>query len=147
MLSLKIIRRSKHIFMSISFAVLTGLAGQKLLAQIPGLPSGEEAQGIIVQYGTATPGIRHEVPSNQELGVDINRFIGTPARSHPYLSHDAIITRSILTHGDPLGLGESGAILEYRKELAVGELQPGDRTPLVELSDQMFLHVESGEGR
>ena len=143
MFSSKIIRCSKHIFMNISFAVLIGLAGQNLLAQT----SSEEAQGIVVEYGTATPGIRHELPSNQELGVDINRFIGNPARSHPYLSHDAIIMRSILRHGDPHVPGEPGAILEYRKELAVGQLLPGDRTPLVELADQMFLYIESGEGR
>ena len=43
--------------------------------------------------------------------------------------------------------GEPGAILEYRKELAVGELMPGDRTPLVELPDQIFLYTERGEGR
>jgi hypothetical protein len=109
------------------------------------VPSNQE--GITVQYGTSTPGIRHELPSNQELGVDINHFIGDPARSHPYLSHDAIIARSILTHGDPLSHGEPGAILEYRKELAVGELLPGNQTPLIELPDQVFLYVESGEGR
>src|SRR6266568_1299057 len=103
--------------------------------------------GITVQYGTSTPGIRHELPSNQELGVDINHFIGDPARSHPYLSHEAIVTRSILTHGDPLSHGEPGAILEYRKELAVGELLPGNQTPLIDMPDQMFLYVESGEGR
>jgi hypothetical protein len=79
--------------------------------------------------------------------VDINHFIGNPARSHPYLSHDAIITRSILTHGDPLSLGQPGAILEYRKELAVGELRAGDQTPLVDLADQLFAYVESGEAR
>ena len=105
MFSSEIIRCSKHIFMNISFAVLIGLAGQNLLAQT----SSEEAQGIVVEYGTATPGIRHELPSNQELGVDINRFIGNPARSHPYLSHDAIIMRSILRHGDPHRPGRAGS--------------------------------------
>jgi len=131
--------------MMISLALLIGLAGQKSLAQAPGLPSTEE--GVTVQYGTSTPGIRHELPSNKELGVDINRFIGNPARSHPYLSQDGILTRSILTHGDPLGPGEPGAILEYRKELAVGELLAGDQTQLAELPHQMFLYVENGEGR
>jgi hypothetical protein len=37
--------------------------------------------------------------------------------------------------------------LGYRKELAVGELLPGNQTPLIEMPDQMFLYVESGEGR
>jgi quercetin dioxygenase-like cupin family protein len=37
--------------------------------------------------------------------------------------------------------------LEYRKELAVGELMPGNGTPLVELPDQIFLYIERGEGR
>jgi mannose-6-phosphate isomerase-like protein (cupin superfamily) len=138
-------RFGSPIFIAISLAVLIDMAGQNLPAQTSGLPS--NPQGITVQYGTSTPGIRHELPSNQELGVDINHFIGDPAKSRPYLSHEAIMTRTILTHGDPLSFGQPGAILEYRKELAVGELQPGDQTPLVELADQMFVYIESGEGR
>ena len=145
MFSSKTIRCCDPIFMMISLAVLIGLAGQNLPGQAAVLPSNQE--GITVQYGTSTPGIRHELPSNQELGVNINHFIGDPARSHPYLSHEAIVTRSILTHGDPLSHGEPGAILEYRKELAVGELPPGNQTPLIDMPDQMFLYVESGEGR
>ena len=144
MFSSKTIRCCDPIFMMISLAVLIGLAGQNLLGQAAGLPSNQE--GITVQYGTSTPGIRHELPSNQELGVNINHFIGDPARSHPYLSHGDIVTRTILTHGDPLSHGQPGAILEYRKELAVGELPPGNQTPLIDMPDQMFLYVESEDG-
>jgi hypothetical protein len=145
MFSLKVNRCAKAI--KFSFVVLMSITAQSLLSQVPGPPSTEDKAGIIVHYGTSTPGVRHELPSNQELGVDINRFIGNPAKSHPYVSHDAIIMRSILRHGDPLHPGEPGAILEYRKELAVGELMPGNRTPLVELPDQIFLYIERGEGR
>ena len=154
MFTSKIRRVARPSLRHVWLAVAVGLLSQALPAgygigpyEAHALPSSEEVQGITVEYGTATPGIRHELPSNQELGVDINRFIGNPARSHPYLSHDAIIMRSILRHGDPHRPGEPGAILEYRKELAVGELLPGDRTPLVELPDQMFLYIESGQGR
>jgi hypothetical protein len=133
--------------MKLSFALLICLTVQGLLSQAPGSPSSEDTPGIIVHYGTSTPGVRHELPSNQGLGVDINRFIGNPVKSHAYLSHDAIVMRSILRHGDPLRPEDPGAILEYRKELAVGELMPGDRTPLVELPDQIFLYTERGQGR
>jgi mannose-6-phosphate isomerase-like protein (cupin superfamily) len=133
------------IFVTTLFAALIESTGKELLAQTSGLPA--KPEGITVQYGTSTPGIRHELPSNQELGVDINHFIGDAAKSHPYMSHDTIMMRTILTHGDPLSYGPSGAILEYRKELAVGELQPGDQTPLVELADQLFVYIENGEGR
>jgi hypothetical protein len=148
MFSLKGSQCCKPIFTMISLAVLIGLMGQNLLAQLGRLPTGNE--GITVQYGTdtAAPGIQYqELPSNEELGVDINHYIGDPATSDPYLSLGGIITRSILTHGDPLSLGEPGAILEYRKALTVGELPAGDQTSLVELPDQIFLYVESGEGR
>ena len=132
----------------LSLAVLIGLTVQNSFAQTGLLPTRKD--GITVQYGTdiAVPGIQYqEFPSNQKLGVDISHFIGNPATSDPYLTQDGIITRSILTHGDPLSLGEPGAILEYRKALTVGELPPGDRTSLVELPEQLFLYVESGEGR
>src|SRR5436305_1809753 len=90
----------------ISFAALIGLADQNLSAQTTRVPSTTE--GINVNYGTGTPGIRHELPSNEELRIDINHFIGNPARSHPYVQDDAIIVRTILKHGDPLSIGEPG---------------------------------------
>jgi Cupin domain len=138
----------KERWLSLAFALLSAAVSTVYRIgsyEAQEVPSSEA--GITVQYGTSTPDRRHELPSNQELGVDINRFIGNPAKSHPYLSHDAIVTRSILSHGDPLATGAPGAILEYRKELAVGQLQPRDQTPLVELPEQMFVYIESGEGR
>jgi hypothetical protein len=131
--------------MLISFAALIGLADQNLFAQTTRVPSTTE--GINVNYGTGTPGIRHELPSNEELGIDINHLIGNPAKSHASVLDDAIILRTILKHGDPLSIGEPGAILEYRKELAVGELLAGNQTALVDSPDEMFLWIESGEGR
>jgi AraC-like ligand binding domain len=148
MFSLEASRGSTPIFTILSVAVLIGLTGQILLAQTGRLPTRKE--GITVQYGTdtAAPGIRYQqLPSNQTLGVNIDHFIGNWATSHPYLSQGGIFMWSILTHSDPLVYGKPGAILEYRKELAVGELAAGDQTPLVEIPDQLFLYVESGEGR
>jgi hypothetical protein len=39
-------------------------------------------------------------PCNEEVGVNIDRFIGSPFQSHPEVSHGAIIKRAILTDGD-----------------------------------------------
>jgi hypothetical protein len=143
-----IVTRRRRVYLLPAFALLTATvpAGYYVARyQAQELPTSK--QGITVEYGTSTPGVRHELHSNQELGVDINHFIGDPAKSHPYLWDESIITRSILGHGDPLSFGPPGAILEYRKELAVGELRAGDQTPLVESPDQAFVYTESGEGR
>src|SRR5215467_6064733 len=89
---------SKAILVGIPLVALVELTAQILRAQqASGVPSNQD--GITVQYGTSTSGVRHELPSNQELGIDINHFIGDPSKSHPYLSHDTIMTRTILTHG------------------------------------------------
>src|SRR5262245_4654392 len=74
------------------------------------------SQGLVAQI--------RELPSNEESGVDIDRFIGYPSLSHPKITHDALVTRAILTRGNPYQPGEAGAVLEFRKSLAVGTLWP-----------------------
>jgi len=86
-------------------------------------------------------------PSNEQVGVNIDRFIGSPFQSHPEVSHGAIIKRAILTHGDPATLGEPRAVLQYRKELSLGTLTGGSQTPMTTLTEQLFFYVQSGEGR
>lgn len=85
-------------------------------------------------------------PSNEKSGVNIDRYVGHPLRSSPTRSHETIIKRTILTHGDP-STGSNQAVLEYRKDLALGTLGPHDLTPLVALDVQLFIFVASGEGR
>src|SRR5258705_4215399 len=74
---------------------------------------------ILLGQGVVPP------PSNEEVDINIDRFIGSPFQSHPEVSHGAIIKRTILTHGDPATLGEPRAVLQYRKELSLGTLTGG----------------------
>jgi hypothetical protein len=86
-------------------------------------------------------------PSNQVVGIDIDRYIGSPAQHPVRTSHGVILLRSILTSGDPYGPGAPGAVLEYRKDLAYGTVLGHNQTPLVEIPEQLFLYIESGKGR
>jgi mannose-6-phosphate isomerase-like protein (cupin superfamily) len=95
---------------------------------------------------TAPAQIR-EPPSNLQLGLNADRFIGDPARSVTRISRDAIMTRAILTAGDPSQPGPDGAVLRYRREVVLGAIQPGEATPLSVVPDQQILYVTHGEGR
>jgi cupin domain len=86
-------------------------------------------------------------PSNEVVGINIDRFIGSPFQSHPEITHGAMIKRTILTHGDPATLGEPRAVLQYRKELSLGTLTGGSQTPMTTIAEQLFFYVQSGEGR
>jgi mannose-6-phosphate isomerase-like protein (cupin superfamily) len=92
--------------------------------------------GGTVQYG-----------SNEQEGVDIDRFIGYPTNKTVHISHGTLLTHSILRSGDPYVPGPQGAVLEYRKDLSTATLLPLSRTPLSTLSDAFFFYVKSGEGR
>ena len=94
----------------------------------------------------ALPAQIKELPSNEESGVNIDRFIGHPSLSHVRISHEAIVTRAILTNGNPHQPNDTGAVLLFRKSLSLGTLWPGNQTPLVQLPDQQIIFVESGEG-
>jgi mannose-6-phosphate isomerase-like protein (cupin superfamily) len=84
--------------------------------------------------------------SNEASGLDIDRFIGVAENSPVHLSHGTMLTHSILRAGDPYKPGNSGAVLEYRKDLAVATLLPRNRTPLSTLSDEYFFYVKGGQG-
>src|SRR4051812_38077462 len=86
-------------------------------------------------------------PSNEQLNVDVDRFIGYPLAKTTHLSHGTLLIHSILTHGDPYTPGPQGAVLEYREELATATLLPGSETPASTLQDAFFFYVKSGEGR
>ena len=87
------------------------------------------------------------VRSNEQAGVDIDRFIGYPVNSPVHLSHGTLLTHSILKAGDPYQPGPSGAVLEYRKDLSTATLLGKNSTPLSTLADEFFFYVKSGEGR
>ncbi len=99
---------------------------------------------------TSTPGGRgaqSNAESNEAAGVDISRFVGEAADSPVHLSQGLLLTHTILKAGDPYHPGLHGAVLEYRKDLSVATLLPGNRTPMVTFPDQLFFYIESGEGR
>jgi len=86
-------------------------------------------------------------PSNQVVGIDIDHFIGRPLASPVRAVHGFLLVRSILTHGDPQRPSRPGAVLQYRKELALASIMPHNVTPLVEDEEETFLFVEAGSGR
>jgi mannose-6-phosphate isomerase-like protein (cupin superfamily) len=88
-----------------------------------------------------------EPPSNLQMGLDADRFIGDPARSVTRISRDAIMTRKILTAGDPSQPGPDGAVLRYRKEVVLGAIQPGESSTLSSVPEQQIIYVTHGEGR
>jgi mannose-6-phosphate isomerase-like protein (cupin superfamily) len=85
--------------------------------------------------------------SNEDLGVDIDRFIGRASDSPTHLSHGLLLTHSMLRAGDPNHPGNHGAVLEYYKDLSTATLLPKNHTPMVKLPDQFLFYVQSGEGR
>ena len=88
-----------------------------------------------------------EPPSNEQVGVDVDRFVGDPNKAVTHMSHDVILVQPILTPGDPNAPGPAGAVLRYRREIDLGTMMPGEATPLSQVSDQQVYFVESGEGR
>lgn len=86
-------------------------------------------------------------PSNQQVGIDIDRFIGHPSQSPVRVSRDVIMMRTILRYGDPYKPGEAGAVLENRKDLAAATVLGHRQSPLAEISEHQFWYIESGTGR
>lgn len=86
-------------------------------------------------------------PSNEASGVSIDRFIGNPMDNPAHFSHGGLLTRAILSAGDPYTMGPKGAVLEYRKQVALATLPPRNSTPLLALPDQYLFYVTSGAGR
>ncbi len=120
---------------SIQVLVFTGLALACIAdAQQPGGGRGG---------GAAATNIR----SNEQIGVNIDRFIGNPVNSPAHLSHGGLITHNILSAGNPYEPGPPGAVLEYRKDLSTAMLPAHNATQLATLPDAMLFYVTGGEGR
>lgn len=88
-----------------------------------------------------------EQPSNEDAGIDIDRFIGNPLTSPVYVFNDVIFKRSILRHGDSYRPGDPGAVLEYWKDLSHATLLGNTRSPLAQMPDEQIWYVTGGKGR
>jgi mannose-6-phosphate isomerase-like protein (cupin superfamily) len=95
----------------------------------------------------AVPQPQQFVGLNEQEGVSVDRFIGSPANQPVHLSHGTLLTHAILSAGDPNRPGAQAAVLEYRKLLATANLLPGSRTPLETYPEEYFFYIKSGEGR
>lgn len=113
------------------------------------------AQGLFLtgaaaqQAGAAAPAaavVPREHPSNQESGVDIDRFIGDPYKAVTRVTNGGLSARSMLRHGDPYNPGAMGAVLEYREDLSLAELEPRFETSVFESPMIHFFYVQGGEG-
>lgn len=90
--------------------------------------------------------IPRETMSNIQTGIYPQRFVGDAAKSVTRVTRDTIMTRSILTTGDPMAAGANGAVLRYRKDVVLGTMMPGEATPLAAMTDQQVIYVEGGTG-
>ncbi|MGE0405306.1 MAG: cupin domain-containing protein [Candidatus Korobacteraceae bacterium] len=102
------------------------------------------AQQNPAQSPTSPP---RENPSNDRSGVVVDRFIGSADRSISRVSHEVMLTRRILSAGDPYKPGEPGAVLEFHQEVALATLMGKNATPRVQYPQEFFFYVESGEGK
>jgi len=97
--------------------------------------------------GAAATDTPREPPANTATGVSIDRFIGDASKSIGHLSHDVIFTQSILRAGDPSTPGPDSAVLQYRKEIVLGTMAPGQTSSLTMMAEQQVIYVETGTGR
>ncbi len=96
---------------------------------------------------SSAPTLVREPPSNLQMAIDVDRFIGDPAKSITRISRETIMTRTILSAGDPDKPGRAGAVLRYRKEVVLGTMQAGESTPLSTMPEQQVIYVKGGQGR
>ena len=87
------------------------------------------------------------IRANNRVGIDIDRFIGSPFSNQIRVTHEVMLKQPILRKGDPYNPGDAGAVLEYREDLAHAWLLPHNATPLVESELQHIFYIQSGSGR
>jgi len=86
-----------------------------------------------------------EPPSNAEMHVAIDHYIGDPRNKPGHIGYDVMLNQPILTADDKSG--DPGAVLLYRKFIDLDTLLPGETGSLQSFDEQMVFYVESGEGR
>lgn len=97
--------------------------------------------------GLAQAPVPRESESNAVTGIAVERFIGDAALSAPKIVGNAMLTRAILTRGDPTQPGWPGALLTIRNEVVAASLQPGEATSMMRRPEQLVAYVKSGTGR
>jgi mannose-6-phosphate isomerase-like protein (cupin superfamily) len=97
--------------------------------------------------GWAANGAPKELPSNQESGVETDRFIGYPTNSFTKIVNGGLMTRSMLRNGDPYHPGPSGNVLEYRDDCSVATLEPHFETGAMVSDEIYFYFVQGGTGK
>jgi hypothetical protein len=86
------------------------------------------------------------LPSNQESGVDIDRFVGRPDGASTGI-YEGLLTRSMLRAGNPYAPGPAGEVLEYRDDLALASLQGRGQSRVIQSNAVSFYYVVGGRGR
>lgn len=92
------------------------------------------------------PAVPREPPSNVVTGVSVDRYIGDASKSRSSVVAGAMMSRVILSQGDPTRPGNPGAVLRIRKEISLGTMQPGEKTTLAGVEDQQVIYVAHGRG-
>lgn len=105
------------------------------------------ASAAYAQAPATTPPVPRETLSNIQTGIYPSRYVGDAAKAVTRIARDAIMTRAVLTAGDPMGGGANGAVLRYRKEVIVGTMLPGQATALAAMAEQQVIYVQGGTGR
>jgi len=95
----------------------------------------------------ATPPVPRETEPNDVTGVAVGRFVGDAALSPPRMVGNAMLTRAILTQGDPAQPGAPGAVLVHKTEVVAASLQAGEATSMMQRPDQLVAYVRFGTGR
>ena len=91
--------------------------------------------------------VPRESESNAVTGITVERFIGDAALSAPKIVGNAMLTRAILTKGDPSQPGWPGALLTQKTEVVAASLQPGEATSIMRRPEQLVAYVKAGNGR
>lgn len=128
-------------FLVIGFGAVTGAAA--LAAQAPAAAAPPQS----ARPAAAPERVDPANTTNERTNVQIDQFIGDPTNATGHLSHGGLLTRSILRKGNPNLPGPSGAVLEYRTQIAKATLLPKSSTPLMSINNQFLFYVVSGEGR
>lgn len=86
-------------------------------------------------------------PARQSAERRVDTYFGNWQESMPGFIHGGIITRSILTKGDPMNPPYKGAVLKYSNAFVYGTLAPGAVTTTEKLTgEQEIYFVLSGKG-
>ena len=96
---------------------------------------------------TAAQPVPRESESNAVTGITVERFLGDASLSAPRIVGNAMLTRAILTRGDPTQAGWPGAVLVQKQEIVAASLQSGEATSMMQRADQLVGYVKSGTGR